>query len=82
MTLSVWHDGDDWVIAESAEDATAIWTEYYGEPAEELHWKRWEDSRTLSVFDFDEDGNVQKVMRPCAEWIAKNGRGWLCSVNY
>ncbi len=82
MSLSVWTDGEDWVVAESAEDATAIWTEHYGEPAEELHWKRWDDVRTLSVFDFDEDGNVHKVMRPCAEWIAQNGRGWLCSVNY
>ena len=82
MSLSVWSDGEDWVVAESAEDATAIWTEHYGEPAEELYWKRWDDGRTLSVFDFDEDDNVHKVMRPCAEWIAQNGRGWLCSVNY
>ena len=82
MKLSVWHDGEDWVIAESAEDATKIWAEHYGEPSEELHWKRWADNRTLAVFDFDEDDNVQKIMCPCSEWIASNGRGWLCSVEY
>ena len=82
MTLSVWHDGDDWVIAESAEDATAVWIEYYGEPAEELRWKRWEDNRTLSMFDFGDDDEVTKIMRTCAEWIAQQGRGWLCGANY
>jgi len=82
MTLAVWTDGEDWVVAESAEDATAIWKEHYGEPAEELSWKRWDDNRTLSVFDFDTDAEVRKVSRPCSGWIAQNGRGWLCSVNY
>ena len=82
MTLSVWTDGEDWIVAESPEDATAIWKEHYGEPAEELHWKRWEDGRTLAVFDFDENGEVAKIMRPCSEWIEGNGRGWLCSVEY
>ena len=82
MTLSVWTDGEDWIIAESAEDATAIWTEHYGESAEELSWKRWEDDRTLSVFDFDTDDEVRKVTYSCSKLIAQNGRGWLCSVNY
>ena len=82
MTLSVWHDGEDWIIAESAEDATVVWAEHYGEPAEELRWKRWDDNRTLSMFDFGDDDEVTKVTRTCAEWIAGNGRGWLCGANY
>ena len=41
-----------------------------------------EDGRTLAVFDFAANGEVLKIMRPCSEWIAGNGRGWLCGTNY
>ena len=53
--LHVWHDKEAyWVIAESAADATAVWTECTGEFPEDypdMQWHQLDDSSELSVWE-------------------------------
>ncbi len=80
--LRVWEIEDcDWVIAESAAEALKIATEYQGEyecEGEPVVLACPMD-RPMSIHNDDTGETARKTM---AEWIASNGRGWLCSENY
>ena len=78
MTLSVWHDGEDWVIAESPEDATAVCVEKYGEYEGDGGWIKLEGHRKMRILGENEPA----ITLMCDEWIKRNGRGHLCSANW
>ena len=77
---AIWFDGDDWVIAESADEATAVMVEVSGiDPSECGVWKTWPADKPLTVKD--DDGGAET--RLPAEWIGKLGRrAHVASVNY
>lgn len=91
--LSVWYNGCDWVVAESAEDAALAYRDFTGDPPEDCHdWERLDDGRELPIV-FEELSDVPscatddekasaRVVRTCAEWSKINGRGFLCSTEY
>ena len=66
--LKAWYDGSDTVVAESAEDAAAVWQEFMGTIWSDEGWDDWEweerdGSFVLSVrFDYDL-GDVPKKFR-------------------
>ena len=98
MKLSVWHDKDgEWVVAESAEDAVLAYNQYIGNsknddgaPPEEWHALPddkplpvvYEDEHDMPACATDEERQALEIVRTCAEWVAINGRGYLCSTEY
>lgn len=92
--LHVWTTGEDWVVAESAQDATQCMCEQLGcEPeefdAEEHEWRRLDDAAILSVW-CDPDGDIAchgedgcgPVERSVTDWIKREGRGFLATANW
>ncbi len=69
-----------WVIASSPEDAQKVQVEYEGTTTEEAYapeeWARVSADKVLSIRD---DGTGETSKRTAAEWIARQGRGFLCS---
>lgn len=80
-TLKVWrNDVTDWVVASSPKDADAVCLEHTGDHPDDPHeWEALEDDKTLAITD-DWDGKI--TTRTAAEWVASNGRGFLCSTEY
>jgi hypothetical protein len=77
-------DGEEWVIARSAEDALSLWEEAYGETWETAvgeplgdNWSIWTLERELTIHG--DDGTEKRTV---GEWIKRNGRGLLCSANW
>ena len=82
--LRVWTDGEDWIIAHSAERAHELRAASYGERPEDTGelagWKALEPTKRVSVYD--EAGDTWTV-RTAAEWVAAEGKeGVLCSANW
>ena len=75
--LSVWYDGEDWVIAESAEDATAICAATFGSYEGDGEWRKLPGDKVISVCDGSETLELT-----CEQWVARNSRGHLCSLDY
>ena len=53
MTLHVWHNDCDWVVAESAQEARDIACDSLGERPSDYNaedWEQWGDRRTLRVW--------------------------------
>ena len=42
MTLKIYHNGNDWVVAESPEDAEKVYGTWSGEPTDEDEAGEWE----------------------------------------
>jgi hypothetical protein len=79
----------DKVIAHGEADAWAVWTETTGmdpdeEGCREDIWELPADKELRIVCDADgnpsDDGET--ISRTCAEWVAHQGRGFLCSTEY
>lgn len=74
------NEANEWFVAETAEDATALHREMFGaDIAEEgdgyYDFRQWPDDKQLTV---GEDGEPQTDERHTgAEWAAKNGRGFF-----
>jgi hypothetical protein len=78
--LMIWHDGVDWFVATTAEEAEAMRAKHYqSEDAKGLvPWAPW-DKPTLKITP-DEGSTWQE--KTCTEWIAENGPGFLCSTEW
>jgi hypothetical protein len=82
----------DKVIAHGEADAWAVWTETTGmDPGEEFSEDPDEAIQELPADKVlriicDADGNPsddgETISRTCAEWVAHQGRGFLCSTEY
>lgn len=80
--LHVFENDHDAVVAESAEDATALLIEMTGyDPSEVGEWRRIDDGEPYTIQHVDEPG-CPKDTRTAAEWVAFNGRGPLASTEY
>lgn len=83
--LQVWHDGQDWAIAESADEAASMVAKMTGH--DELTGAAFKalapDFRLgiLCVNGKPDDHGVG-VRKTCAEWIAQQGKGILCSKDF
>lgn len=76
--LKLWHDGTETYVAESAEEARRMQTQLIGDwdatPLEQWKERTAPDPLMLHIED---EGPVEKTL---AEWIATNGKGFLCST--
>ena len=88
--LHVWHNGYDWVVATTAEDARAVEHEVSlggvcshddACDCEGDGWEQWPDDKTVTIHDLDGDEGPTQT-KTCAEWVAQQGRGFLCSTEY
>ena len=73
------HDGDDFVIAASPEDADAAMVEHGGSVVDPIEWQQLPDDRQFIVDLDDGNGAVKKT---CAAWARERGRGYFCTANY
>jgi hypothetical protein len=83
VSLHVWHDGYDWVVAESAEDAVDVECDITSNRLSDYdpdEWQQLPDDKPLKIVDWDGNGTDRE--QPCAAWVAENGRGFLCSTEY
>lgn len=80
--LKVWTNDTDTVIAADLADVKRVIADHYGsdEFDEDDSWRLRSDERPLKIHNFD--GNETAVTKTNAEWIASEGRGFLCSTEY
>lgn len=82
-SLQLWTNGEDFVIAASADDAEAILVEHQGvidpDDRPEDGWSVVPPERTFPINFDDGEG---RIVHTVAEWIASEGRGFLASENY
>ncbi len=92
MTLKMYHDGHDWVIAESPEDATKVYIAAIGDPGledDEWTWHELPPEKSLKFWT-DSDGAISEPSEPgaalvsstVAELIAKFGRSYVGGMDY
>ena len=77
--LYVWTDCEDWVIASNEEDADRICAELYGSGELDLEWRKLPNDKVVCVDFEDGPGRLELT---CEQWIRRNGRGHLCSLDY
>ncbi|MCU0686581.1 MAG: hypothetical protein MUF34_30765 [Polyangiaceae bacterium] len=85
--LAVWYDGGERVVAESAEDALAVWAEFNGcDQAEHDDFddgdvfERVPDEETITI-NMGEDGLGPPLTLTARQWALVSGRSWLCTEN-
>jgi hypothetical protein len=86
--LRVYHDGEaDWYVARSARDAAAMQRQSSGLSRRDQEWEfcALPDDRELTIL-VDDRGQItdfgERLTLTCAQWVARNGRGILCSLEY
>jgi hypothetical protein len=82
--LHCFSDDVDTVIAASVEDADAAYDEWAGGDTgqERARWTQLPDDKPLTITVDPELNRGRRVTKTCAEWVASNGRGFLCSTEY
>lgn len=79
--LSVFkNDVIDWVIARDEADAQRVCAEHYETSVEDYDGGVWVRLPRESIVDVS--GPDVTDGRTCGEWIATEGRGFLCSTEY
>jgi hypothetical protein len=84
LCLSVWTNGDDWVIAESEDQAMEYWLLTYGEDADDhddMGWWKEPDDAELAINDESQDA-TRPIVKTMREWIEADGPGFLASLHY
>lgn len=80
MNLRVWYSGEEWVIAETQEQASEFAVSgghlHHDELPEE--WTALPEDQILVIVDEDFGAETHS----CAEWCALNGPGFLCGNNW
>lgn len=89
--MHIWTNGGDWVIAESAADAMAIWLEQTGEESTDYDVSEWyqrhDDKPTKLWIDASgevtdpEEAGATLMQKPAGEWARQFGRGYLGSTD-
>lgn len=82
--LGLWTNDYDTVIAYDREDAIALWAENIGEDPDfydPTEWERLPDDKPVRIYE-DDDTSKPPTEKMPAEWIAQNGRGFLCSTEF
>jgi hypothetical protein len=89
--LHVWEDSDCvWVVAADARDAAIAYAEFcgYDDPAGQIglpgtyinpdDWGMVPDDSELEIDRGDE--GIDLETQTCAQWVAEQGRGFLCTT--
>lgn len=91
MTVHVWSDGVEWVVAEDHRDALCVWAGALWEEAAAYpdldNWELCPDEELLKIWcdragvpaEPHAEGNAI-VERTCAEWARLRGRSYLCTT--
>jgi hypothetical protein len=91
--LHIFEDGADSIVAFSLDDAKAIQRETTGidvATQEDCDWSEIDGATPINIW-WDEagghastpgEGSARLVILSADEWIAKAGRGWLCSTEW
>lgn len=86
--LRVWRNDVEWLIAGDREDLRALWRENTGctdEEFEEQEFYELPGESKLRII-CNEQGEIDDTGEPleltCAEWIAREGRGLLCTTEH
>jgi hypothetical protein len=81
-------DDCEWVVAESIDDAWAVWSESIGQKREDWPDGAWEqepDDKSMRII-VDDDGAIsdqgERLELTCREWATREGRGYLCTTEY
>lgn len=87
MTLKVFTNDTDTVVATDLEDVKNIVEAHYGSTFEQEGWTidEWgevPDAEVITIHNFHDRGYDDKVARTAAEWAATEGRGFLCSTEW
>lgn len=77
-------EGEEWVVAESAKDAAAVYEAHIGEPltfgdGELGEWAECPPDKPFTVTDTNWDPPLKET-HTFAEWAAIKGRGYLASA--
>lgn len=87
MALKCFSDGTDTVVAESEQDAYAVWKEtigasYHDEAAEGERLLELPDDKVLTITNDEAPEGEEKVSMTCAQWAEQTGRDFLCSTEF
>lgn len=104
MELSIYHNGNDWVVAESPADAEIVYCGWLGCPTdegEEFGWERLDVGKVdpftithdclpdeLKSEELPEGAKIEAASRgtdvtaTVEAWVAHNGRGYLCGLDW
>jgi len=80
--LSVWKSEMDTIVAYSAEDALAVWCEFFGEEVSDFEgrtgyvFSKIDDQVEITIMDPDTE---ERTTMRAFEWVGLNGRGLLCT---
>lgn len=87
MTLKVFTNHVDTVVAKDLDDVAAVLANHYGSTMEEEGWSLddWgevADEKVITIRNFNDRGWDDKGTRTAAEWARTEGRGFLCSTEW
>ncbi len=96
MTLHVFANEIEWVVAESIEDVEPAMKESIGAvytEADEIEWIAVSDDAPLSIWTVVDANGKEDIAEPdqlgastvektCRQWADQFGRGFLCSTEY
>lgn len=85
--MHVFTNGTDMVVAEDTDDAWAVWCAYLGGERREdyegaWNWEQVEEGKLIKIGVEQNDGDVVVTEQTAREWVAADGRGFLCSSEW
>jgi|JI10StandDraft_1071094.scaffolds.fasta_scaffold79507_5 hypothetical protein len=85
--LKVWAsltdaDETELVVAASEEDAQAAIAEHIGDKPEDVARRAWQEIPADRVIEIGTDDGRGVLKKTAAEWVASDGRGFLCSTEW
>lgn len=87
MTLSVFTNGVDTVVARDLADVQTVVEAQYGSTFEQEGWSldEWEQvasDKDITICNISNRGSDAKLTMTAAKWAAQEGRGFLCSTEW
>lgn len=82
--MRVWTNYVDWVVAADLDDVRKVLVEQYGDTPEIDTWIEegftpLDDDKPITITNYS---SGDPLTLTCADWIAREGRGHLCSTEY
>jgi hypothetical protein len=84
--VTVFHNGYEWWVARDLEHLRELYRNHTGLELEDADaegdgWQEWPNDKPISVWT-GEDGAPPQVTLMPAEWVAREGAGYLCGTEY